>query len=169
MTHTDVIYVIAKGIARSKKLRYLELGIEKGLTFKQIAPLCEVAYAVDKNERSQQSGENVRSFLGTTDQFFEQCDLRDYFNLVFIDADHKHESSLSDFFNSLKVVQNDGLILLHDTYPPRRKYLSPKNCHDTYKTAEHIRRNCPEVEIVTLPFFCGISIVRKATKQVGWM
>jgi len=71
--------------------------------------------------------------------------------------------------NIKNLVNPNGLILLHDTYPPEEKYFSPKKCHDTYKTAEFIRRNYyKDYEIVTLPVYLGISIIRKGDRQLMW-
>ena len=89
---------------------------------------------------------------------------------MFIDADHKFESSLSDFELILPYVNEDGLIFIHDTYPASVKWTNPGFCGDSYKTAEFIRKNYyDKCEILTLPLHPGISIIRKCTKQMSWL
>jgi hypothetical protein len=73
-----------------------------------------------------------------------------------------------DFKLVLPLVNENGIILLHDTYPPTEEYTSSSYCYDTYKTAEYIRKNMKEVEIVTIPLFFGLSIVRNLNRQLLW-
>ena len=89
--------------------------------------------------------------------------------MVFIDADHKHESSIRDFNLAFPYVVEDGFIFLHDTYPAADRWTSYKLCGDTYKTAEYIRMNYNRIcEIFTIPLNPGLSLVRKCTYQMQW-
>lgn len=171
--HVRIVSAIAKGLAEGNNLKnYLELGIRKGPCFNEIAPLCNgSAYAVDINNKSLnfiKQNKNLKWFCSTTNDFFSQLDKNIKFDLIFIDADHSHKSSMEDFENAKNHIhENHGLILLHDTFPPEKKYISPHYCSDTYKTAWEIRNKYKEdFEIVTLPFYFGVSIVRKANKQI---
>lgn len=169
--HVNMVKAIAIGMSRAGSLkRYLELGIRKGPCFNAVAPLAGEAYAVDIMDcrRFIKGNKNLHWFHGTTDDFFKQHNPDKKFNLVFIDADHKHESSLRDFQNVLPLVVDNGLILFHDTYPPEEFLTSSKYCSDTYKTAEYIRAHYPTYEFVTLPFYYGISVFRKLERQLLW-
>lgn len=169
-----VIASIAAGMRDAEKLgTYLELGVRRGKVFNVVAPLVgKRAYAVDTEKDTYnwiKKNKNLYWNNCTTDEFFANHDKKIKFDMIFIDADHSHEASLKDFENSIEVLNDNGLVLLHDTYPFGEKYFSPNKCHDTYKTAEVIRdKYRDEYEIVTLPIYLGISIVRKANKQLMW-
>ena len=163
--HVKVVKTIAEGMKAAGNLgTYLELGVKKAACFNEVAPLAKEAFAVDINPCSKyvKEGLNRQLFWMSTDTFFESTVSKgERFDLIFIDADHSHEASLKDFENSLKHLNDNGLILLHDTYPPGDEYKVPGYCHDCYKTAEYIYKNICNVEMVTLPFYYGITIVRK--------
>lgn len=168
--HVRMIKEIATGLNRAGVLnRYLELGFSKGVCFSVVAPLAKESYTVDIN--SKYFGKNTKNifyYSGTTTDFLESHDKDKKFDLVFIDADHKYESSLNDFKLVLPLVNDNGIILLHDTYPTSESLTTKRYCHNTYKTADYIRRNYTDIEIVTLPFYFGISIVRKLNRQLLW-
>jgi hypothetical protein len=173
--HIKVVSIVAQGLQISGMLnRYLELGIRSGSCFNRVAPLAKEAYAVDIDDcyKKIKENKNLVWYHGRTTDFLKEHNKDKKFDLVFIDADHKHESSLSDFNNVFSLVNENGLILLHDVYPPSKEFLSPKYCSDTYKTSICIRRDFSDVcEIVTLPFYYGLAIVRKIPlgKQLLWM
>ena len=169
--HIQMIKAIATGLKSAGKLnRYLELGIKKGSCFNQIAPLCKQAYAVDILNCYDliKHNKNLIWFHGKTDDFFKLHVPKKKFDLVFIDAAHEHIASLNDFKNALPLVNENGLILLHDTYPPSEEFTEKSYCSNTYKTAEYIKRYYPQYELATLPFYYGISIVRKLERQLQW-
>lgn len=170
--HINIIKSIALGLNKANVLnRYLELGIRDGPCFNAVAPLAKKAYAVDINDcyKYIKENKNLIWYYGTTTDFLSNHDKNKKFDLVFIDADHKHESSLNDFELVFPLVNDNGLILLHDTYPTKEELIGIKYCGDSYKTADYIRREYNDkCEIVTLPFYYGISIVRKLDRQLLW-
>lgn len=174
--HNKIIKLIATGLKDAGFLnRYLELGIRNGACFNEIAPLVNEAYAVDIDPlcfKAIKQNKNLNWFNGTTDDFFMRHDINKKFDLIFIDADHSHKSSLKDFESSFKFINENGLILLHDTYPPDESYTAANYCSDTWKTADQLRKACKiggNFEIVTLPFYYGITIVRSINRQLLWM
>ncbi len=173
--HIRIIKEIARGLSRAGFLkRYLELGIRKGLCFNVVAPLSGEAYAVDIKDYYKYIKQNKNLIWNNipTYEFLKNHDPKKKFNLVFIDADHSHKASLNDFELVLPLVNNNGIILLHDTYPPSEGFTSPDYCADSYRTAEYIRNNFnKECEIVTLPFYFGVSVIRKISlgKHLLWL
>lgn len=173
--HIVIIKEIALGLHKAGFLnRYLELGIRKGFCFNVIAPLAKEAYAVDIKDYSGYINKNKNCVWKNSDtvNFLKDHDEKKKFDLVFIDADHKHQSSLADFKLVLPFVNENGIILLHDTYPPSKEFTSDEYCSDSYKTAKYIRDNfSEECEIVTLPFYYGVSVVRKISydKHLLWL
>jgi len=172
--HVDVIRAIAQGVkAEGHFHNYLELGIRRGPTFNAVAPLAKQAFAVDNDAGCHKfiiQNKNLIWRNTTTDDFFKELKgKKTRFNLVFIDANHSHEASLNDFKNVTPFLADNAIVLLHDTYPPSDYFIDKHYCGDTYKTAAHIKRYYnKKFEIVTLPFYFGISIVRKASKQLEY-
>ncbi len=171
--HVQIIKSIALGLNAAGALNnYLELGIRRGRCFNAIAPLVRgKAYAVDINDCYPviKNNKNLIWFHGTSEKFLNDHKKDEKFDLVFIDANHTYNSSLKDFDLVFPLVNDNGLILLHDTYPPEEKYVSLKYCGEVYKTAEFIRFHCNDkCEIVTLPFYYGIAVVRKLDRQLLW-
>ncbi len=169
--HVQMIKAIAVGLQRAGFLnRYLEIGIKKGSCFNVIAPLCKEAYAVDilNCHKLIKQNKNLVWFHGKSETFLKRHNPKKKFDLVFIDGAHEHNASLKDFNMVFPLLNDNGIILLHDTYPPSEKFISKSYCFDTYKTAERIREDYPQYEFVTLPFYFGISIFRKLRKQLLW-
>jgi len=154
---------------------YVELGTEFGSTFNRIAPLVELAIAVDHKITSEiiDAG-NILKFEMETEEFIAKFST--LFNLVidflFIDADHKKESVLADFDGMLPFVrEGTGLIFLHDTHPANIKRTSEMYCNNAWEAAWEIRTNkkYQDAEIITLPGpIAGISIIRKSKNQLSW-
>ena len=179
-SHVDIIKPIAVGLHLAGALhRYLEIGIRRGPCFNAVAPLVsKEAYAVDINKECYNGikhNKNLRWFHGKSQDFLKQHDPKKQFDLVFIDGDHKYTEVLNDFRGVFPLVRENGIILLHDTYPPSEEYTSSSYCFDAYKAADWIRTwnqkddfqyRC---EIVTLPFYFGVSVIRKTNKQLLWM
>lgn len=83
-------------------------------------------------------------------------------DLLYIDADHSHEQSLVDFEHFSHWVVPDGLILFHDTYPLTEQHEQQQYSGSVWRTAKYIKEHyLSEFEIMTLPFLCGISLLRK--------
>ena len=156
--HIPIIEEIAKGMqAAGMNQKYLELGIAKAKCFNRVAPLFDKSTAVDVNKYAFDFV-NIRKqneYIGSTDDFFVQN--KDKFNLIFIDACHKYKNVLSDFKNSYDVLAENGLVILHDTFSPTPEW--DKHCEDAYKIRYYLEKE--HIETVTLPFYFGLTIVRK--------
>lgn len=141
---------------------YLELGVQDGFCFQPIVPLVKRAIGVDiVDRRSEKIGEFYNM---STDEFFKF--FNDKVDIIFIDADHKYESVVKDFENCLKILNEFGIILLHDTDPQDKPLLAPHFCNDCYKIVDYIQQNHPELNIITLPLtIAGLSIVMRKTDR----
>lgn len=83
-------------------------------------------------------------------------------NLLYIDADHSHEQSLADFQHFAPYLVPNGIILMHDTFPLTEKHEQMQYSSTVWKTARYIKEHyTADFEIMTLPFLCGISLLRK--------
>ena len=83
-------------------------------------------------------------------------------DLLYIDADHSHEQSRRDFENFSPYVRPNGLILMHDTFPLNEDFEQLHLSGTVYQTAQDIKREYrDEFEIMTIPYLCGVSLLRK--------
>ena len=145
---------------------YLELGVRDGRNFTRVAKHCVKAIGVDVVGLSFELQPNMEYHTLSTDEYFKNLDPNFKFDAVFIDADHSHQQSLTDFMNVKDKVIEDGFIFLHDTYPYDEVFFSPYACNDVYKTALYIKENLiDDFEVVTLPINPGVTIVKKMKRD----
>ena len=97
--------------------KYLEIGCHNNEVFNKIK--------IEKIGVDPVSGGN---FKGTSDKFFEQN--KENFDCIFIDGMHEYKQVKKDILNSLKFLNKNGIIILHDCLPksishqrvPRTRY-----------------------------------------------
>jgi len=124
--------VINKIIKHKKYKKYLEIGCFQDETFNNIS--ADYKVGVDPV-----SGGTIRK---TSDNFF--LDNKDFFDLVFIDGLHRYNQVKKDILNSLKFINSDGVILLHDCLPLKlRDQMVPRSHEhwngDTWKAIVEAR------------------------------
>ena len=112
--------IINKIIIKRNYTSYLEIGCFKDETFNQINIKKKIG--VDPV-----SGGNLRM---TSDQFFREN--KEKFDLIFIDGLHVYEQVIKDIFNSIKVLKENGIILVHDCLPRKLWYQTPMRMSDTW-------------------------------------
>lgn len=145
---------------------YLELGVREGRNFNIVAKHCKKAIAVDISPPSFHLESNMEYNTASTDEYFKNLDPNVKFDAVFIDADHSHEQSLTDFLNVKDRVIEDGFIFFHDTYPYDPIFFDKHACNDAYKTPLYIKQNLiDDFEVLTLPFNPGVTIVKKISRN----
>ena len=145
---------LIKRIIKEKKFNsYLEIGCDDDYSFSQIE--VEKKIGVDPY-----SGGNYK---GTSDEFFlrnSEC-----FDCIFIDGLHEYDQVYKDIINSLKFLNEGGIILLHDCLPPSihqqavPRYKKTWN-GDVWKAIVNIRTNA-DYDTVTCYIDHGVSIIRK--------
>jgi hypothetical protein len=124
MTRTDIINFLIK---QKKFKSYLEIGLDNGDNFKNIK--CDLKESVDpffkedhKNGQDLQFDEDIPdeikemlTYRMTSDEFFEQ-NTKTY-DIIFIDGLHLQEQVGKDIINSLKILNKNGYIVVHDCLP----------------------------------------------------
>ena len=124
---------IVQEIINIKKYKaYLEIGTYKNELFNEIS--CEKKIGVDPV-----SGGNIRK---TSDDFF--FDNSEKFDLIFIDGLHKYKQVKKDILNSIKILNDNGVILIHDCFPRNFYYQAVPRCQlnwngDTWKALVEAR------------------------------
>jgi len=141
-------------IIRIKKFSsYLEIGCDDDSSFKKINLPRKVG--VDPY-----SGGN---FKGTSDNFFSIN--KEKFDCIFIDGLHEYNQVLRDIKNSLNFLNDNGIILVHDTLPPNihqqavPRYKKIWN-GDVWKAIVKLRTK-ENYDIVTCKINQGLSNIRK--------
>lgn len=105
---------------------YLELGVHAGNHFNAIP--CQSKMSVDIGWSP--------THKMTTDQFFTVINPIYKWDVIYIDADHYWESVLKDFNNSIKRLNNNGVIFMHDMFPPTEELTEQRYCGDAYKVLD---------------------------------
>lgn len=83
-------------------------------------------------------------------------------DMIFIDADHSYESAKKDFLNSISILSESGIIIMHDTDPENNSLFSPGYCGDSYKIVSFVEENMKDLNIITLPIAeAGLSIISR--------
>ena len=99
--------LIQKLIIKKKYKDYLEIGCDNDENFSQIKVENKVGVEPLK-------GGTLRM---TSDEFFHQN--RKKFDIIFIDGLHTYEQTIKDIDNSLKFLNSNGVICIHDCLPKK--------------------------------------------------
>ena len=140
-------------IKKNNYKKYLEIGCDQNQLFSRINIQNKVG--VDPA-----SGGNVRE---TSDNFFEKN--KDMFDIIFIDGLHIYEQVKKDILNSIRYLNDEGVILIHDCLPDSMakqavpRYKLQWN-GDVWKAIVDLRRNT-DLEIFTCEIDQGIGIIKK--------
>ncbi|NAS29819.1 class I SAM-dependent methyltransferase [Flavobacteriaceae bacterium R38] len=186
------IELIQKLIDKKKYKKYLEIGTYKGTSFFPIR--CKYKVAVDPKfniplkRKLKWIWKNPYNALNsyfeeTSDSFFDnrQSYLKNLkqLDIVFIDGLHTFKASLYDALNSLNYVQEDGIIVMHDCYPPTETAGVPAEsledaakmnlkdwtgewCGDVWKTIVYLKEKYPDdLEVYVIDTDYGLGVLKK--------
>ena len=151
---TQTRFDIINKLIKSKKFKtYLEIGCQSDVNFSKIE--IEKKIGVDP-----QSGGTLRM---TSDEFFSQN--KDTFDLIFIDGLHIHEQVLKDINNSLNVLNESGVILLHDCLPAKIWHQTIPQTHsswngDVWKSIVQSRTR-EDIDTYTIKADQGLGLILK--------
>ena len=155
---TQTRFDIINKLINSKKFKsYLEIGCQSDVNFSKIK--IENKVGVDP-----QSGGTLRM---TSDKFFSQN--KDTFDLIFIDGLHIHEQVLKDIDNSLNVLNENGVILLHDCLPAKIWHQTIPQTHsswngDVWKSIVQSRTR-EDIDTYTIKADQGLGLILKRTNR----
>lgn len=90
---------------------FLEIGTYRGDTYRNVS--CRIRLSVDPDPSTPATHHM------TSDDFFSSS--RDKFDIIFIDGLHEHNQVWRDINNSLKHLNKNGVIVLHDCHPTSEK------------------------------------------------
>lgn len=103
--------IIQKFITKRNYKSYLEIGTYRNVNFDKIT--------IDNKVSIDPDPEAKATYQMTSDEFFAVN--KDKFDIVFIDGLHEHNQVYKDIQNSLKFLNPNGVIILHDCMPKNEK------------------------------------------------
>lgn len=141
-------------IDKKKFNNYLEIGCDKDQSFSRIIVKNKVG--VDPV-----SGGTIRT---TSDEFFLKNEQN--FEIIFIDGLHHYEQVIRDINNSLKVLNNDGFILVHDCLPRTKAHQAIPRYRgswngDVWKAIVEMRTHS-SLDTYTCQIDFGVGIIKKS-------
>lgn len=123
---TDRTSIINHLISKYNLKSYLEIGIRTGSNFNRI--IIDELIGVDPNLKlyKNESLENKKLINKTSDEYFKDLDRK--FDIIFIDGLHIEEQTIKDIENSLKHLNPNGFIIIHDCNPPTEFHQRDNYC-----------------------------------------
>lgn len=167
MTRTEIINHL---IAKNNYTSYLEIGLDNGINFMNVK--CQNKESVDpfmKNDHENYDftykddiPEKIKKLLTyrmTSDEFFKICVKK--YDIIFIDGLHTQEQVGRDIINSLKVLNENGMIVVHDCLPNSEEAQKVPRVQgewngDVWKGVYELIRQGLDIRVVDTDYGCGI-------------
>jgi len=112
LNRADMINMIAKKIGAKT---YLEIGVQTGKTFRAVNVADKIGVDPDPQWKDQ-------THIMGSDQFFEQLEDDEKFDIIFVDGLHQWEQVVRDLANSIEHLAPGGVILVDDCAPKHKAY-----------------------------------------------
>lgn len=142
---------------------YLEIGVENGESIRRIE--AEHKDGVDPVKRVSEV-----NFLMTSDDFFRSYPDKKY-DIIFVDGHHDSEYVHRDINNSLRRLNDNGTVVVHDCLPTepshavKMRNITPYTISwtgDGYKVINGIVQNhFDDLECFVVNFDWGVGVIRK--------
>jgi hypothetical protein len=177
------IEILQKIIDKSGAKIYLEIGVGKFECFNEMKVKTKIAVDPILNVLSSQVREyhakkSIYLIPHTSNYFFEHYKLDEGLDLVFVDGLHTYQQSLMDINNSLRNLNEKGVIVVHDCLPtnaaaayPATSYshVSSLNlngwtgewCGDVWKSICYLRSTRKDLNIFVLDTDYGLGIITR--------
>ena len=150
---------------------YLEIGIDRGQSFKLAGPQT-YAIGIDPAPKLQAGVQNNREIhTMTSDDFFmtskKAIELEGRVDFVFIDGLHTYEQVLRDFINVEKLTHKKSVIIFHDVLPldaqSSKKYRKTQVwTGDVWKILPCLSTYRPDLDLAIIPTAqSGLLVVTK--------
>ena len=183
MNRTEIIQQI---IDRKQARNYLEIGVANGGNFYPMRVRRKVAvdpsFVVSPRFKIKWTIRNPCNLFAkfhetTSDRFFAEHDASRRFDVVFIDGLHTYGQAFTDVENSLKVLCDGGVILMHDCNPKSAAEAHPAEsfehagtlnlpgwtgewCGDTWKAVCALRRR-DDLRVFVVDCDFGVGVVTR--------
>ena len=175
MTRTEVINSL---IEKNNYKSYLEIGIDNPANnFNKIK--IEYKTGVDPydqklrvathwNDNNKEVFSKQIQYVMTSDEFFKQNSKK--FDIVFIDGLHLDHQVRKDIENSLKFLNENGVIVLHDCLPESYEGQLERDIGygwwgTVWKTFALYRITRDDLDMKTIDTDCGLGIIKKGSQK----
>jgi len=158
--------IINSFIHKNGSKTYLEVGLQSGICRDHIMVSPENKTTVDPDSRA-----NNPTHQMTSDEFFNQN--KDTFDVIFIDGLHHGDQVLKDIENSLKILNEGGMIFCHDMLPveeeharvprPMPEYIWNGDC---YKSWFKLMGTRSDLEMFIVERDHGVGVIKKGTQKI---
>ncbi len=190
----DRMFVIQEIINKMRARVYLEVGVHKGECFLRIRARKKMAVdpqiLISLKRKQKYYIRNPYNFFSkyyhmSSDDFFRRHNTflsRRGLDVVFIDGLHTYEQSLRDVQNSLKYLNDGGVVIMHDCNPiseaaarPAPPFEDVESLNipghiaewngDVWKTIVNIRSCHKDLSVFVLDCDQGLGIITKRTPE----
>jgi hypothetical protein len=184
MLRTDVIQAL---LNKRKRPAYLEIGVQSGRNFFAVKNVYKTAvdpkFTFSFRDRLRWVLRNPSNLFAkyyqvTSNKYFEIVDMSKKKDVVFIDGLHTYAQSLMDVINSLNVLEENGVIVMHDCNPPHKIAAYPAQtieeaaranatdwtyewCGDVWKTICFLRSTRSDLRVFVLDTDYGLGIITR--------
>ncbi len=187
------IIVVQKAIHKIKARTYLEIGVHSGGCFLSIDAPRKIAvdpfFQIPKGAKRKSVFKNSNNLFNryyemTSDDFFasQKKILEKGVDVVLIDGLHTYEQTLKDVENSLKYLNKNGVIVMHDCKPASATIGYPANsledaaqanligwtgewCGDVWKVIVNLRSLRKDTTAFVLDCDQGLGIIIKENSE----
>ena len=156
----DKIHIINYFIKKNNYKKYLEIGIDNAVTFKEVNIDCKIG--VDPNT----SLDGI--VKKDSDTFFKEN--IEKFDIILIDGLHHSDQVYKDVVNSLNCLSKEGIIICHDMLPYDEKmqmipYSGGVWTGDCWKAFVNLRRDRNDLEMITIDMDHGLAVIKKGSQN----
>lgn len=160
MTRTEILNII---IRKKRYKTYLEIGVntpsQPGYSHDSIE--IETKHGVDPNVDT--------TYKMTSDEFFAQNSNK--YDIIFIDGLHVFDQVYRDITNSLKCLNQDGTIVVHDCNP--KKEITQRSARasniwhgDVWKAILKLRMERQDITLYTIDADEGCAVIQKGRQKL---
>jgi hypothetical protein len=180
--------VIQKIINARRGRNYLEIGVERGETFRAVRAGHKVAvdphFQIRWRRRFRPLLRNLNAEYHemTSDEYFRRGGRATRFEVAFIDGLHTYRQALRDVENTLERLSPGGVIVMHDCNPPTAAAAHPGRspaavaglnlpgwdwswCGDVWKTVCHLRSQRRDLNVFVLDCDFGLGIITRGNPE----
>lgn len=154
--------IINKLVADNGYQRYLEIGVRDNRNFKRI----------NTSHKDGIDPAGRCNYVMTSDEFFAQTPDSQKYDIVFIDGLHLRDQVIRDVENSLKRLNPNGVIVMHDCSPAKKEYATtyynktgPWN-GTVWEGYAEFRFTRPDLFMCVVDIDCGCGIVKPGSQKV---
>ena len=155
----DIINYLIK---KNNFKKYLEIGINDGDCFKRID--------IEHKDSVDPQKDKYVKFVMTSDQFFSELEKDFKYDIILVDGLHTDQQVYKDVINSLKHLEENGIIVCHDINPPfeicQRKHpvIDVWN-GDSWKAFVKLRSERNDLEMYTIDTDWGVGIIKRGHQK----